>query len=217
MTTVGNIVEAVRRTLSNPIYSVDDNLTYDYVLRMVQQAANEVLAIKAMQPTRIGHVDIPACAQVTVTTNVETDSYGNTVAYLSYLPLELPMGLGVFRVVASNDPFRPFLPLPAGYGYAMQQITHNRMRAVLDKHICYERWGNHIVFNKPASEIGDTVRITLLGMKPDFTTKNNPIPISVDLENEIVRRAVQMIAAVPPADERGDFIDNPGASSPTQR
>lgn len=217
MTTVGYIVDAVRRTLSNPVYSVDKNLTYDYVLRVVQQAANEVLRMEAMQPTRIGHVDIPACAQVTITTSVYTDGAGNTVANLDYLPLELPMGLGVFRVVAASDPFRPFIPLPAGFGYALQQISHNAMHAVLDKHICYERWGDHIVFNKTQSEVGSSVKITLLGMKPDFTTKTSAIPVSVDLENEIVRRAVQLIAGVPPADERGDFIDNPGASFNRQR
>lgn len=205
MTTLAHITDVVVKTLAGATYSADAQQTYVYVQRVVLDAINSVLRVQAQQPTRIGMVDIPACAQVTVETPV-TEVAGLARASILYHPLTLPMDMGIFRVAALDNPFAPFVPVPAGFGFTLGQISHSRIAAVLNEMICYERHGDHIVFNKPASDVGPSVNITYLGMNPNDAKPTDIIPLSVDLESRVIEEALRILGVERPVDERGDGV-----------
>ncbi|RMF60147.1 MAG: hypothetical protein D6746_07220 [Bacteroidetes bacterium] len=213
MTTLFQMTDRVMKILQGGPYGQDIVITRGLARETVKQALNRVLKVRAMEPTAFGHIQVPACAEVRVDVAVgETD--GRAFLTLPYHPLTLPKDVGVFAVYPVGDPFNPFIPIPSGWGFALGGVTHNKLAAVLDQHICYERHGDRLYFNKPQSEVGTTVTVVLLGQDMTHTTSDYDImPLSVDMEDEVVRLAVELLANTRPPDERGDDNANVNANT----
>lgn len=206
------ITDRVLKVLQGAPYSQDVRVTRGQAREAVLQALNRLLRMRALEPQVFGHVQVPACAEVRVTANVQEEG-GRAYVTLPYHPLTLPKDMGVFGVYSTEDPFNPFIPIPTGWGFALAGITHNKMAAVLDTMTCYERHGDRLYFNKPAADIGTQVTLVLLGQDMAAVSDEQLLPMSVDMEEEVVRSAVELLLATRPVDERGDDSSDVNANT----
>lgn len=206
------ITDRVLKVLMGSPYSQDMAITRGQAREAVLQSLNRVLRLRALEPQVFGHVQVPACAEVRVDVAVQEEG-GRAFVTLPYHPLTLPKDMGVFAVHPTDDPFNPFVPVPSGWGFAVGGITHNKMAAVIDTLTCYERHGDRLYFNKPASEVGTIIRLVLLGQNMAGVSDEQLLPMSVDIEEEVVRSAVELLLATRPVDERGDDNTNVNANT----
>lgn len=131
----------------------------------------------------------------------------NAVATLPAQPISLPRGMGIWRVYRPGQPNSPFIPLSSQVMSIATNITHTNLSGVLGALTAYEYIDNtSIRFNQPASVVGTTVSMQLLVV--DYTANPDSIlPVPADMEEEIIRAAIDVLRVQPPLDNNNDEND----------
>lgn len=131
----------------------------------------------------------------------------NATATLPTQPISLPRGMGIWRVYRENFPNDQFIPLSSQVMGIAANVTHTNLSGVLGAIIAYEYFGSTTIrFNQPASVIGSTVGMQLLVV--DYTANPDAIlPVPADMEEEVIRAAIDVLRVQPPLDNNNDEND----------
>ena len=131
----------------------------------------------------------------------------DAVATLPAMPVSLPRGMGIWRVYRPNVPNDPFIPLSSQVMSIANNITHTNLSSVLGALTAYEYTNNTTIrFNQPASVVGTTVSMQLLVV--DYTSvPDSLLPIPADMEDVVIREALEILRVQPPLDKNNDEND----------
>ncbi len=136
--------------------------------------------------------------------NIAVETYKTTKsrAVLPFIPVSLPRNVGVLHVAKSTDIDNGFVPIPtAMWGI----INPQELFGELSELIGYEVKGKYVEFTQDLPGLGITeVYMLLVGV--DFTTLSiyDPIPLSADMEIDVVKEVYNILIGAPPSDRAAD-------------
>jgi hypothetical protein len=118
---------------------------------------------------------------------------------LPSMPINLPRNMGVYHISKTNAIDEPFIPIPSGlYGIVKPQTLLGELSGLIG----YEVFGKEVVFttNLPGQNV-NSVFIRLVGVDLNSVTDYEMLPISSDMESQIVQAVYNILVQIPPADK----------------
>jgi hypothetical protein len=146
----------------------------------VEQSINKFLKPQVLEYFKNGQIEVPTCNIIEYTLPISD----NTVS-LPVFPLQLPMNMGVWRVVLENGD--DAIPINT----TMASLYSRTNTVYLEDQIGYTLSGLKIKFSK--STTGDAV-VSLLVSDFSFTDVDDILPISPELEADIVSDVLDRIS-----------------------
>jgi hypothetical protein len=139
--------------------------------------------------------------------NVPVSTYKTTKsrAILPAIPLSLPRNMGVLHVSKTDAIDEPFVPIPTSmYGIIKPQDLLGDLSGLIG----YEVVGRDIVFTKnlPGLSIS-SVFIRLVGVDLSQLTDYDLLPLSADMEAQVVQQVYAILVQAPPADRAQNIND----------
>lgn len=206
MTTKKKISEQVQRLLKgNPV--IEARVHINDVKLLVEQVANQMLKADYFAMSLPEGDTVPNNCMIYTYDSVPVTTYKTTLSKctLPSIPLNLPKNMGVFHISKTDDINNPFIPVPSGmYGIVKPQELLGDLSGL----ISYEVFGSTVVFNKnlPALSINN-VLIRLIGMDMSTLTDYDLLPLSSDMEAQIVDTVFKILVQAPPADRGPNVKD----------
>lgn len=199
MTTKKKIAEQIQRLISgNPVISA--RIHINDVILAVEQVCNQVLKADYFAVNTPEGDTIPNNCMVFTYDNVPVTTYKTTKskATLPSMPINLPRNMGVLHVSKIDAIDEPFIPIPTSmYGIVKPQDLLGELSGLIG----YEVVGKDIIFteNLPGQSV-NSVYIRLVGMDIGSLSIYETLPLSSDMEAQVVQIAYNMLVQVPPAD-----------------
>lgn len=199
MTTKKKIAEQIQRLISgNPVISA--RIHINDVILAVEQVCNQVLKADYFSISTPEGDTIPNNCMVFTYDNVPVTTYKTTFskATLPSMPINLPRNMGVLHVSKIDAIDEPFVPIPTSmYGIIKPQDLLGQVSGLIG----YEVVGKDIIFttNLPGQSV-NSVYIRLVGMDIGSLSLYETLPLSADMEAQVVQVAYNMLVQVPPAD-----------------
>lgn len=206
MTTKKKISEQVQRLLKgNPV--IEARVHINDVKLLVEQVANQMLKADYFAMSLPEGDTVPNNCMIYTYDSVPVTTYKTTLSKctLPSIPLNLPKNMGVFHISKTDDINNPFIPVPSGmYGIVKPQELLGDLSGL----ISYEVFGSTVVFNKnlPALSINN-VLVRLIGMDMSTLTDYDLLPLSSDMEAQIVDTVFKILVQAPPADRGPNVKD----------
>lgn len=206
MTTKRRISEQIQRLLSgNPIIAA--RIHINDIKLLVEQNANQLLKADHFAVNVPEGDTIPNNCMVFTYDNVPVTTYKTTKskATLPSIPISLPRNMGVLHVSKIDAIDEPFVPIPSSlYGIVKPQDLLGDLSGLIG----YEVIGKDIVFTKnlPGLSI-NSVLIRLVGLDLSQLSDYDPLPLSSDMEAEIINRVYNILVNTPPADRSQNISD----------
>jgi len=199
MTTLYSISEQILRVLKgNPVIS--GRVHINDVKRLVVQVSNQLLKTDHLQVNMPAGDTVPNNCMVFTYDNVPVTAYKSSKsrATLPSIPVSLPRNMGVLHVSKTDQIDEPFIPIPTSlYGVIKPQAIIGDLSGLIG----YEIVGKDIVFTKnlPALSI-NSVYIRLVGSDISQLTDYDILPLSADMEAQVVQMVYNLLVQAPPAD-----------------
>lgn len=206
MTTKKKIAEQVQRLLKgNPIISA--RIHINDIKLLVEQTSNQLLKADHFAVNVPEGDTIPNNCMIFSYDNVPVTTYKTTKskATLPNIPISLPRNLGVLHVSKIDDIDSPFVPIPSSmYGIVKPQDLLGDLSGLIG----YEVVGKDIIFTKnlPGLSI-NSVFIRLVGVDIAQLSDYDPLPLSSDMEAEVIARVYNLLVNTPPADKAQNISD----------
>lgn len=199
MTTKYKISEQIQRLIAgNPIIS--GRIHKNDIKLLIEQAANQLLKTDHFAVNIPEGDTIPNNCMVYTYDNVPVTTYKTTrsKAVLPSMPISLPRNIGVLHVSKVDSIDEPFVPIPSSmYGI----VKPVELLGDLSGLVGYEVFGKDIIFTKDLPGLGVTsVMIRLVGMDLSSVSDYEMLPISSDMEGQIVTQVYNILVQAPPAD-----------------
>ncbi len=202
-TTKFKIAEQVDRLLyKNP--NVSSRVNRDDTMLLIGQVCNKALKADHFNINMPEGDTIPNNCMTIPFDNIAVETYKTTKsrAELPFIPISLPRNVGVLYVAKSTDIDNPFVPIPTGmWGIISPQSLFGEMSELIG----YEVKGKYVEFTQDLPGLGiDEVYMILVGV--DFTTLSiyDPIPLSADMEIDVIKEVYNILIGAPPADRSAD-------------
>lgn len=198
-TTKKKISEQVQRMLKgNPVISARVHI--NDIKLLVEQVANQLLKAEALSINMPEGDSLPPNCMIFTYDNVPVTTYKTTKskAVLPAIPISLPRNMGVMHVSKTDAIDEPFIPIPAStYGIIKPQALLGDLSGLIG----YEVVGKDIIFtqNLPGQSVNN-VFIRLVGMDMSQLTDYDLLPISADMEAQVVQTVYNILVQAPPAD-----------------
>lgn len=206
MTTKYKISEQVQRLLKgNPIISARVHI--NDIKLLIEQVANQLLKADYFAVNVPEGDTIPNNCMVFTYDNVPVTTYKTTKskATLPSMPINLPRNMGVLHVSKTDAIDEPFVPIPTSlYGIVKPQDLLGDLSGLIG----YEVIGKDIVFTKnlPGLSI-NSVLIRLVGVDLSQLSDYDILPLSSDLEAQVVQTVYNILVQTPPADKAQNIND----------
>jgi hypothetical protein len=206
MTTKKKIAEGVQRLLKgNPIISA--RIHINDIKLLIEQVANQLLKADYFAVNLPEGDTIPNNCMVFTYDNVPVTTYKTTKskAKLPSVPIGLPRNMGVLHVSKTDAIDEPFIPIPTSlYGIIKPQTLLGDLSGLIG----YEVIGSDIVFTKnlPGLSI-NSVFIRLVGVDLSQVSDYDILPLSSDMEAQVVQTVYAIIVQTPPADKAQNTKD----------
>jgi hypothetical protein len=206
MTTKKKIAEQVQRMLKgNPIISARVHI--NDIKLLVEQVANQLLKADYFAVNVPEGDTIPNNCMVFTYDNVAVTTYKTTKsrAKLPSIPISLPRNMGVLHVSKTDAIDEPFIPIPTSlYGIVKPQALLGDLSGLIG----YEVIGSDIVFTKnlPGLSINN-VFIRLVGVDLSQISDYDILPLSSDMEAQVVQSVYAILVQTPPADKAQNIND----------
>lgn len=202
-TTRFKIVEQVQRLVAgNPVIS--SRIQKGDIRLLVEQVANKLLKTEYFNVNMPSGDTIPPNCMIYTYESVPVTTYKTTksIATLPSMPINLPKNMGVFHVSKTDAIDEPFIPIAAGmYGIIKVQDLLGEMSGLIG----YEVFGSQIVFTKNLPGLGvNNVFIRLVGADMNTVDDYTILPISADMEADIIQTVYAMLVQLPPADRQSN-------------
>jgi len=206
MTTKFKIAEQVNRLLKgNPVISA--RIHQNDIKILIEQVANQLLKADYFAVNMPDGDTIPNNCMVFTYDNVPVTTYKTTLskATLPAIPISLPRNMGVLHVSKTDAINEPFVPIPTSlFGIVSPQDLLGDLSGLIG----YEVIGKDIVFTKnlPGLSI-NSVYIRLVGVDLSQLTDYDILPLSADLEAQVVQQVYNILVQTQPADKAQNIND----------
>lgn len=206
MTTKFKIAESIQRLLrGNPIISA--RIHINDIKLLIEQVANQLLKADYFAVNLPEGDTIPNNCMVFTYDNVAVTTYKTTKskAKLPSIPISLPRNMGVLHVSKTDTIDEPFIPIPTSlYGIIKPQTLLGDLSGLIG----YEVIGSDIVFTKnlPGLSI-NSVFIRLVGVDLSQVSDYDILPLSSDMEAQVVQSVYAILVQTPPADKAQNTKD----------
>lgn len=182
----------------NPVISARVHM--NDIKLLVEQVANQLLKAETLSVNMADGDSLPPNCMIYTYDNVPVTTYKTTKskATLPSIPVSLPRNMGVFHVSKTDAIDEPFIPIPAStYGIIKPQALLGDLSGLIG----YEVIGKDIVFtqNLPGQSVNN-VFIRLVGVDLSQVTDYELLPLSSDMEAQIVQTVYNILVQAPPAD-----------------
>lgn len=199
MTTKFKIAEQIQRLLAgNP--EIQSRIQKNDVKLLIEQVANQLLKTEYFQVNMADGDTVPPNCMIYTYESVPVVTYkGKSKCTLPSMPINLPKNMGVFHISKTDAIDEPFIPIPSGlYGIVKPQALLGELSGLIG----YEVFGKEVVFttNLPGQNVNN-VFIRLVGVDLNTVTDYETLPISSDIEAQIVQAVYNILVQVPPADK----------------
>jgi hypothetical protein len=199
MTTKFKIAEQIQRLLAgNPI--IQARVQKNDVKLLIEQVANQLLKTEYFQVNMADGDTVPPNCMIYTYESVPVVTYkGKSKCTLPSMPINLPKNMGVFHISKTDAIDEPFIPIPSGlYGIVKPQVLLGELSGLIG----YEVFGKEVVFttNLPGQNVNN-VFIRLVGVDLNTVTDYETLPISSDMEAQIVQTVYNILVQTPPADK----------------
>ena len=206
MTTKFKIAEQVNRLLKgNPVISA--RIHQNDIKILIEQVANQLLKADYFAVNMPDGDTIPNNCMVFTYDNVPVTTYKTTLskATLPAIPISLPRNMGVLHVSKTDAINEPFVPIPTSlFGIVSPQDLLGDLSGLIG----YEVIGKDIVFTKnlPGLSI-NSVYIRLVGVDLSQLTDYDILPLSADLEAQVVQQVYNILVQTQPAAKAQNIND----------
>lgn len=199
MTTKYKISEQIQRLIAgNP--TIATRVHMNDIKLLVEQVANQLLKADHFAVNMPEGDTIPNNCMVFTYDNVPVTTYKTTrsKASLPSFPISLPRNMGVLHVSKTDAIDEPFIPIPTSlFGIVKPQALLGDLSGLIG----YEVAGRDIIFTKNLPGLGvNNVFIRLVGVDLSQLTDYDPLPLSADMEGQVVTQVYNILAQTPPAD-----------------
>lgn len=199
MTTKKKLAEGVQRMLKgNPIISARVHI--NDIKLLIEQVSNQLLKTDYFSMSMPAGETIPNNCMVFSYDAVPVETYktSKSRAKLPSMPINLPRNMGVLHVSKVDALDEPFVPIPTSmYGVVKPQA----MLGDLSGLIGYEVIGADVVFTKNLPSMGiNSVYMRLVGSDLSTVSDYEILPLSSDMEAQVVQTVYSMLVQAPPAD-----------------
>lgn len=199
MTTKFKIAEQIQRLLAgNP--EIQSRVQKNDIKLLIEQVANQLLKTEYFQVNMADGDTVPPNCMIYTYESVPVVTYkGKSKCTLPSMPINLPKNMGVFHISKTDAIDEPFIPIPSGlYGIVKPQVLLGELSGLIG----YEVFGKEVVFttNLPGQNVNN-VFIRLVGVDLNTVTDYETLPISSDMEAQIVQAVYNILVQVPPADK----------------
>jgi hypothetical protein len=198
-TTKYKISEQIQRMIAgNP--TIASRVHMNDIKLLVEQVANQLLKADFFAVNMPDGDSIPSNCMIYSYDNVPVTTYKTTKsrASLPSIPVSLPRNMGVLHVSKTDAIDEPFVPIPASlYGIIKTQDLLGDLSGLIG----YEVFGKDIVFTKNLPGLGvNNVFIRLVGVDLSQLTDYDLLPLSSDMEAQVVTQVYNMLVQSPPVD-----------------
>lgn len=163
----------------------------DDKIRERTQASHLALATD----TGANSVEVVGVKKCLLTTNSTSDAKAQ--ATLPTQPINLPRGMGVWRVYDATDPLSEFIPVQSGQYHGYEAMLGES----LDLNNAYVYFDNKtLVFNKTAEDLPGSLKVQLVVVDPDEVSETDLLPIPADMEEQVIMEVLAMIQPQRPED-----------------
>ena len=206
MTTKKKISEQVQRMIAgNPIISA--RIHINDIKLLIEQVANQLLKADYFAVNLPEGDTVPNNCMIFSYDNVPVTTYKTTKsrAKLPSIPISLPRNMGVLHVSKTDAIDEPFIPIPTSlYGIVKPQTLLGDLSGLIG----YEVIGSDIVFTKnlPGLSINN-VFIRLVGVDLSQVSDYDMLPLSSDMEAQVVQSVYAILVQTPPADKAQNIND----------
>jgi hypothetical protein len=198
-TTKYKISEQVQRMITgNP--TISSRVHMNDIKLLVEQVANQLLKADFFAVNMPDGDSIPSNCMIYTYESVPVSTYKTTKskATLPSIPISLPRNMGVLHVSKTDSIDEPFVPIPASlYGIVKPQDLLGDLSGLIG----YEVFGKDIVFTKNLPGLGvNNVFIRLVGVDLSQLTDYELLPLSSDMEAQVVTQVYNILVQAPPVD-----------------
>lgn len=199
MTTKKRLAEGVQRILrGNPVISARVHI--NDIMLLVEQVANQLLKTEHFSVNMPAGDTVPNNCMIFSYDAVPVEVYktSKSRSRLPSIPVSLPRNMGVLHISTTTAIDEPFIPIPTSmYGVVKPQD----MLGDLSGLIGYEVIGSEVVYTKNLVAMNiNTVYMRLVGTNLSLLTDYDILPVSADMEAQIVQMVYNMLVQAPPAD-----------------
>lgn len=197
MSTIYSIAEQILRLVNgNPIISGRFHMAE--IKRIVTQIASQMLKADHFSVNMPEGDTVPNNCMIFSYDNIPVVSYktGFSKLTLPFIPVSLPRNVGVLHISKTDCIDQPFIPIPT----SMTGIF--RPGDILDPdQISYEVVGSTVVFNKDLPGLGiNSLYLRLVGVDLSQLSDYDILPISADMESQLIQQIYALLLQAPPAD-----------------
>lgn len=199
MTTKKKISEQIQRILKgNPVISARVHI--NDIMLLVEQVANQLLKAEHFSVNMPAGDTVPNNCMIFSYDAVPVEVYktSKSRSKLPSIPVSLPRNMGVLHISKTDAVDEPFIPIPTSmYGIVKPQD----MLGDLSGLIGYEVVGSEVIYTKNLVGMGiSSVYMRLVGANLSLLTDYDILPVSADMEAQIVQMVYNMLVQAPPAD-----------------
>lgn len=174
---------------------------------LVEQVANQLLKAEHLSVNMPEGDSIPPNCMIFSYDQVPVTTYKTTLSKctLPSIPISLPKNMGVLHISKTDAINEPFIPIPSGmYGIIKPQDLLGDLSGLIG----YEVYGKDVVFTKdlPGMSV-DNVFIRLVGVDLSQLTDYDLLPLSADMEAQVVQQVYNILVQTPPVDKAQNIND----------
>jgi hypothetical protein len=158
----------------------NDNIDVRVIDLDVEQSINKFLKVQTLQSFKNGNIEVPTCNMIEYTLTPSANS-----VTLPVYPLQLPLEMGVWKVSLANGV--GFIPVNS----TMANVYGGTNAAFLEDQTGYTVTGLRINFTKTVTA---AVTVTLLVSDFSFTDVDDVLPISPEIEADVVADVLDRIS-----------------------
>lgn len=182
----------------NPVISARVHI--NDIMLLVEQVANQLLKTEHFSVNMPAGDTVPNNCMIFSYDAVPVEVYktSKSRSRLPSIPVSLPRNMGVLHISTTTAIDEPFIPIPTSmYGVVKPQD----MLGDLSGLIGYEVIGSEVVYTKNLVAMNiNTVYMRLVGTNLSLLTDYDILPVSADMEAQIVQMVYNMLVQAPPAD-----------------
>lgn len=177
------------------------------VMILIEQVANGLLKADYFSVTLPEGETVPNNCMVFTYESIPVTTYKTTLskATLPSIPISLPRNMGVLHISKTDDINDPFIPIPTStYGVIKPQVLLGDLSGLIG----YEVIGKDVVFTKnlPGLSI-NSVYMRLVGVDLSQLSDTDLLPLSSDMEAQIIDSVYKLLVQAPPADRALNSTD----------
>lgn len=184
-----------------------DGFTFDYdVVVSGDEAIRDAVAVSnnaISGNTGANSIELVTLEKFVLTT--DTTSEAKATATLPAQPINLPRGMGVWRVYSKSDPYNPFIPLSSGENFVYGGMLDDSLELLRT----YEYFDNKtLVFNRTAAQLPTDMRVQLLIVDPEVLGETDLLPVPADAEADIILAVANKLMKRQPEDNLANMNPN---------